>query len=207
MSYKRVHRFSLLLLIVFGFLGNSAFGQTEILVDNFSLMENDGEVMLTWVIKQGSLCYGVEIERSLDGENFEQVGRISGVCGNLDSPVRQDYVDTRPVLNRVNYYRLHSGDYIISPVIEIEVINLGNGGYVIKPNPIINSGQIYFDNPKHETFDLSLINQSGLKVFEAESFQEYFLVDGKSIPPGIYYFLIVKRGDASFIKGKLIVLE
>ncbi len=181
------------------------YGQTEILVDQFSLFEEEGEVSLTWVVKAGSICNGIEVERSLDGINFNPIGRIAGVCGNLDSPVRFDYVDDAPVLSRVNYYRLYSGNYIISEVIDIEVIELGNGGYVVKPNPVVGTSKLYFDNPRNEVHQLTLIDQRGNQVRTQETFLEHFSLEGDQLAPGMYFFQIRKKESLVSITGRLII--
>lgn len=179
--------------------------QTEILVENFSLFEDEAEINLTWILKAGSICNGVEIQRSLDGTNFERVGRIPGVCGDVTSPVRYDYIDETPVLNRINFYRLLTDDLIISPVISIEVVELGKGGSLVRPNPVVDESRLYFDNARNEVHHLALFDQRGNLVREQESFLEYFLIDGKTLGPGLYFFQIRKKEELVTVRGRLLI--
>jgi hypothetical protein len=50
-----------------------------------------------------------EVQHSLDGNNFEPIGRL-GVAGNISITQTYSFTDNAPKMNAVNYYRLKQED-------------------------------------------------------------------------------------------------
>jgi hypothetical protein len=175
------------------------------LATQFNLYESDDAVHLTWVIEEGNICEGIEIERSEDGINFVDVGRIEGVCGSFTGATRFDYVDAMPVLNHVNHYRLRSQHELISTVIAIEVVALGSGQCLVRPNPMAGAGVVYFENPMREVHTLSVVDLRGAVVQVLETRLERFDLDVSLLLGGIYAFVILDGDGAVAGKGRLVV--
>jgi len=77
------------------------------------------------------------LERSIDGHNFDMLGRVSG-NGTTAETNTYHFVDQQPELGK-NYYRLSQTDYDgrTEVVGDIVVIEYGNDGIIsIRPNPV-----------------------------------------------------------------------
>ena len=94
-------------------------------LSRFALTEGLGFVQLDWTMSAGNTCEGIDIYRSLDGSNFETVGTIPGICGDINSPVPFSWTDhSAPELTTV-YYRLRLGLNGFSSVQRIDLTILG----------------------------------------------------------------------------------
>ena len=80
----------------------------------------------------GSTCFGIQIMRSFNGVDFEQVGAINGLSGSISAAVDYEYVDEAPEAFRTHYYRLILGlngpssmqDIVVEQVLDEESIVL-----------------------------------------------------------------------------------
>lgn len=194
-----------MLLLGFGWMATGAAVGQQNLATQFDLYESEDEVHLTWVIEEGNICQGIEIERSVDGLSFELAGRIDGVCGSFTGATRFDYVDAMPALNRVNHYRLRSQHDVISPVRTIEVVALPTGHVLVKPNPMAGQGAVYFENPTKGLHNLELVDLHGAAVLRMESRSERIDLDVAALENGIYAFVVRDESGAVVAKGRLVV--
>ena len=51
----------------------SGKGNSQTILDEFSIDVTQGQVLLAWTIKSGSLCNGIQIYRSIDSLNFSEI--------------------------------------------------------------------------------------------------------------------------------------
>ncbi|PKP02754.1 MAG: hypothetical protein CVU14_02995 [Bacteroidetes bacterium HGW-Bacteroidetes-9] len=78
---------SFIIMILVFLAGPSLVAKETTVLNNFTVIKNNGKIYLRWVITSGSTCDGTKIYRS-DGQiNFTQIGDISGICGSSSSPV------------------------------------------------------------------------------------------------------------------------
>ena len=191
---------STILLLTIVLISN---GQNPVVLDNFSASESSGDVLLNWTMAKGSTCNGTEITRSTDSLNFEIVGEIEGICGDVEESVSYFFKDAAPVLNRKNYYRLEFGLGGSSDIITIEIIGLNVEGYAIFPNPITTTGRIYFSNDKGEQHELHIYNINGGLSRRYFSSTNYFDLSRHGFSSGVYLFTILaEKSDAK--SGKLL---
>jgi hypothetical protein len=196
---------SFLFMILVFLAGSSLVAQETTILDNFTVIKNDGKIYLRWVITSGSTCDGTKIYRSDDQIHFTQIGDISGICGSSSSPVPYDFIDENPLKNQRNYYRLELGNNGFSEIVALESIDFENKGYQVRPNPVITQAKIYFENKEHENHRLLLYNQSGLLVSSVSSNESFFEVNAVNLQPGLYIFTISPTGKPSNIKGRLLI--
>lgn len=182
-----------------------AFSQRNPVLDNFSLFNNNGKIFLSWTIASGSTCNGIQILRSVDGKQFYEIGNIAGVCGNSSSPSQYDFTDTTPVKNSINYYRLELGGSGSSQILSVEIIDITNGGYQIRSNPIRTSAKIYFDNNSKKLHQLLLFNTTGLHTITLSSKEDFFLLNSSNFINGCYVFTILDSENTMKAKGKFII--
>jgi hypothetical protein len=185
-------------------LVSNVFGQDVTILNNFNAFEAEGNVTLQWVIKSGSTCNGISIFRSTDGINFEIIGDIQGVCGNLSQPEPYSFVDVSPIKNAINCYKLELGNYGFSESVKIEIIDLAANGYQIRPHPVTTESKIYFQNKSFENFQLKLFDLNGKQIYNATTSTDFFVVNAAYLTSGMYFFRISDMNEAIRVSGKLV---
>lgn len=191
------------LCIVFIAGTKNVFSQQNPILGNFFIYEKNGKVYLSWQIVAGSTCNGIQIYRSNDGLNFSKVGEIAGICGSSSSAVSYNFTDEKPEPNKINCYRLELGGNGSSKILSVEIINIENG-YQIRPNPVVNTAKIYFDNDNNEERQLSVYDANGHMVSESTTEKDFFDFSVGNLPFGIYFFTIAYK-DTVKVSGKIIV--
>jgi len=200
---RRGLKFPILLLVLFA--GTRLFAQETTILNNFTASENNGKIFLQWVITSGSTCNGTKIFRSTDNLSFTQIGEISGVCGSSSFAKAYDFTDESPIDNLKNHYRLELGNNGFSKVVSLEITDLQNGGYQVRPNPVSSQAKIYFKNKNYENHQLKIHNQNGSFVSSSYTNDECFDFDATNLHAGIYIFTISKTGKPDKLSGKLVV--
>lgn len=184
-----------------------SFSQHNIL-NNFTAIKFNDEVILKWTIKSGSTCNGVRIHRSTDSINYSQIGLIAGVCGSTENPVSYSFIDESPAPNTFNYYKLELGLQGFSDPISIEYIQLNNDQYQVRSNPIKNKATIYFYNPSNlkNTFILYNISGNILLQYENITSEEINIDLANKLGGGMYYFKI-ENEKGNIIKGSVSIIQ
>lgn len=184
-----------------------AHGQETHILDRFSITESEGSVFLSWTISLGNTCQGTNIQRSTDSINFSEIGRIAGVCGSTEKAESYTFEDVAPVKNHQNYYRLELGLTGFSEVLNVEVIDLGNAGLQIRPNPATDQVTIHFENRQREEFLLEVFDQHGMLIQTASGSQEKFSLETSHWPTGIHFFRLASRESSEIQIGKFLVVH
>ncbi len=153
-----------------------------------------------------------EILRSLDGETFVVVGRVSGV-GTSSNPHDYQFVDHFPAPG-ANFYRLKQVDFDGTEE-SLAVIKVDNNlvmsgvEMTIYPNPT-RADQLYvsiFSGDDHTPIFMEIVDLGG-KVFHREEINPSFSILRKvnvksRMKPGVY-FINLKQGDSTS-QQKLII--
>jgi hypothetical protein len=109
---------------------------------DFSAKKKDTEVVLSWTTASELNNDYFIVERSIDGEHFEAIGKING-AGNSSKQLSYELIDVAPKLG-VNYYRLKQvdfdGAYSYADVRSINFI--GENDVQIFPNPAYRSSKV-----------------------------------------------------------------
>ena len=194
----------LLAILSFGSIENT-LAQTNDILGKFTASTSDNTITLSWQIIAGSTCFGTQIYRSTDSVNFTQIGEIFGICGSVSKAENYEFRDADPVKNRINYYRLKLGSSGFSRVASIDIIDVENGKYHIRPHPIVATALLYFQNISITEYRLSLYNQCGVCVETALTKGNYFDFNSATLPSGVYYFIISDSASSSKAKGRLMI--
>ncbi len=75
----------------------------------FTAQQWGNHVVLSFTLRAGMQCWDVQIQRATDGLPFQTIGIIPGVCGSSSSEETYRFVDSMPVPNATNYYRIDLG--------------------------------------------------------------------------------------------------
>ena len=194
--------FIISLSFVFGF---SAKSQT--ILSDFDIDQSNGKVLLAWTIKSGSICNGMQIYRSKDSIDFVLIEDIQGVCGSLSSSVSYTYTDQTPLLNNYNYYKINFGGLEDSNILGIEVINILSSSYLLKPNPVTGSSDLYFENDNQNDVVLKVFDDFGDVIYQEETQANKFILDSTSFSSGMYYFSLENKKTRNVINGKAVILN
>lgn len=180
----------------------------QTVLDDFAIDLNQNKVLLAWTIKSGSLCNGIQIYRSSseDSSSFELIKDIQGVCGDLSTSVAYTHTDQNPFQNQVNYYKLLLGQEY-SQTLGIEVLSIPSNSYLLRPNPILSSSELYFENSNNYSFQLKIYDDFGSVVHEQETNGNRFIIDSTMISSGLYYFTLENNQNRSVINGKALFID
>ena len=171
------------------------------LLSNFTGFQQDENIQLSWTFASGSQCNGTRIFRSNDGEMFQEIGRIPGVCGASETPVTYTLTDSLPLPNTVNYYRLELGNQGFSTTLTIEYFVPGKAGYSIITS---ESGiEVLVDKPPARKGVAQIFDIRGNKVDEFEFSTRRISLVNYQRRAGAYIFRLVYENGA-VLNGKFV---
>ncbi len=150
---------------------------------------NDNKVVVNWTMSIGSTCPTVEVQRSLDGQDFESIYFYPSVCGSSDKEESYNWVDANPIKYAVNYYRikLEESEFTLSSSVDLQS-NLANRQILTYPNPTAGTTQVELRNEKSQFFDLFVFDAKGNVVVEKANQKGTELsLDLSSLGDGIYF--------------------
>lgn len=177
----------------------------HIILSEFFVYQDENLVRLQWTIKEGRTCNDIRIERAGNAKNFSYLGLISGVCGAPDQSVTYRYVDSIPLQNQVNYYRLEMGSQGYSEPVSIETRMYNNKEYIIKGNPSISGIEILFKNEKAQMFEFRVFDMRGHLVVEESTSSDRIKLPTNDLRSGMYIFRGI-GASGSKITGKFAVM-
>jgi hypothetical protein len=186
------------------YLTNNTHAQQDFLND-FTITNNNGVVLMKWVIASGVTCDGVRVFRSSDDIFYEQIGRIEGICGSPYSAVSYEFNDSLPQMNQVNYYKLELGNIGFSPVRALLIIDFSEQNFQIIPNPAKEYCNIHFQNSMSQLHSMQLFDMSGKLFLELQTNESSFYLNTSELKPQIYVFRIINNANRSFVSGRIAV--
>jgi hypothetical protein len=160
-------------------------------------------IQLYWATATEINNSGFNIERSLDGENFE---KIDWVDGHGNTTEVQNYTLKDPeVSNGIYYYRLKQidfdGQFEYSDVVSASIQKLDNSNIVLIPNPATNNVRISSDVLPQS---ISIINILGQEVLHRDMKNNSSLeFDISDLETGIY-MVTLNFGASSEVRRLLV---
>jgi hypothetical protein len=157
---------------------------------NFGVQLKNGIVDIYWQTGNEIDSDYFTVERSGDGQNWEEIAQVEGAGNSFSS--RSYYTYDKEPLTGVSYYRIKQTDfnkqYTYSDVRAINVNRSGASTVSIYPNPTLD--KITIEKQEAETYELSVYNFQGVEVTkEVELIMENrtkLLVDLSRLSPGLY---------------------
>lgn len=186
------------LLAVFFATGNS---QAQFELNYFFANQQNQNIELSWEVKQGSVCNGMQIERSSDSVNYMFIGEVEGICGSGAVAQKFEFTDTSPIPFKKNYYRLvaGSGESFYQSLFYSYVA----GSFFMAPNPITLSDMVYFE--PNQTFIVTFYEISG-QVIQTTSVSQTSVILGDILSeiPNAPFLLHVRAQNGNYKTKKLI---
>ena len=192
-------------ILIHFFIFSVTFSQDVDFVSKLKVIEVEQSFLVNWTIDSGKTCQGQNILHSTDGVNFEEVGHISGICGNLSEPVDYSFTHSNPVPNAINYYRIELGGYGVSQIVSEYLIVVSSNSALVYPSPSQNDFFIKWNNTNNSKLTISFYSQFGRMISKEESSGEMFYGKASDFTAGIYLFEIVLDDSGQKIRGKLII--
>ena len=160
-----------------------------------SLVKNEG-VQLEWFTKNPDLPSLFIIEKSLDGENFEQIDEVM-----VEEYDDLSILDESPEYG-TNYYRViqrfNTGEEIVSNVRE-EKYMLDPASITLYPNPVADNLNLRIGHFKDLEGTVRIFSPAGQQVFEQtlDSENKHLSINVSDYKNGMYFLIIdQKRGKA-----------
>lgn len=174
--------------------------------ENYFYAQIIGEsVVLNFELRTGAICFGIQIERRSEQDNFEQIGVIPGICGSEDHPVSFVFRDENPLTNQRSFYRLIFNELGISREIEIFVPDLSEKQYSVAIEPNSQKLAVFFRNTLGQTVRINFFSLQGQTLYETNAQSNYIIIPYFLLTEKFIVFrLSFENGRA--ITGKVIVI-
>ena len=172
----------------------------------FSAYKAEEGVVLSWNTASEINNDYFDIERSIDGQQFEQVGRVAG-HGTTALPQSYRWVDLSS-LSGITYYRLKQvdfdGDFAYSPLVFVD--QYAQPQYRIYPNPSKGVFTLDVGNPLEEdelSYQVSDLSGKVVDTGQLPVVSNRVRLDLKDLERGTYY-LMLKEGSR-LVRKRLII--
>jgi uncharacterized repeat protein (TIGR01451 family) len=176
----------------------------------FNVQKQQKDVVLRWETATEMNNDHFDIERSNDGKHFTKVGEVAGK-GNSTTAAAYTFTDMQAAAGTGTlYYRLHQVDHDgQSDYSMIRSVSLEGPGEQTAlrafPVPFDHNLTVSIDCPAEGKLSITLVNASGIKVYQKEltaksGANNIKLTELGSAPPGIYVLSCTINGITSFLK-------
>ncbi|WP_158281562.1 T9SS type A sorting domain-containing protein [Sediminitomix flava] len=163
---------------------------------NFNLKQEEGKIILDWTTATEINTKRFDVERSIDGINFERVSAVDAI-GESQSLVNYQYIDQNVLTGYVYFYRLnmvdndYSNQYSKSQMIQLDASDLNIKFY---PNPVID--QLSISDIKGGLSEVTIYSKEGHKVFHAKT-DDHFreTLDLSGLNTGLYILSVKTSTD------------
>ncbi len=174
---------------------------------SFDAQKNGDVVDLSWVTAEEINNDFFTIERSVDGQVFEELTQVQG-AGTSSESRSYSTIDNDP-LSGTSYYRLKqtdfNGQYEYFPMVAVDFENTVSTVSVVEnltvgPNPFSNEFTLSFSTEEAGIFEVNVMNMNGQlvhhDVMPVEYGQNrYRFVDRQQLPAGMYFVNLIKAGQ------------
>jgi hypothetical protein len=175
---------------------------------SFDVLKLNNSVSLSW--KTGAEMNNdyFSIERSIDGQEFEEIGRVKG-AGNSTTTNTYGFLDTKPK-NGLSYYRFKQVDFdgksSYSKTVPVD-FESAESFFDFVPNPTSDNGNLYFYAKQDETVSINIYDMKGsiASSFNIGAFEgpNSIPVMTNTLSKGIYFIKLIDNNKVltkKFIK-------
>lgn len=179
-------------------------------IQNFYLVQTNGQVGVRFTFTKGSQCAGYTIHWSADSINYSPVYNYAGTCGDFNSDQDFSYTHLGPFPNQLNYYKVEMTLTETSPPKSIFVGAQVKNRMLIYPDPLTN----YNDKTSFRVYNANnvrligfLYNQFGkpIRNIDLTTKGEFGDIYSNDLENGLYV-LWLTDGNVAY-SGKFIVLR
>ncbi len=214
-SFRRVVFSSIILISAFTFLflyfnlwkskktfGNSGIVLQPVKLKNFTGEASNNSAELNWITESEISNDYFTIERSRDGYDYYEIGKILG-AGSSTVETLYKFTDGSPLKGDI-YYRLTETNYDGSRIkfkpVHLSFTNSVEEGFYISyagPNPFEDNLRVDYNSKEPGILEISLVNLKGQtmrseQVISEEGMNTFFFGDVESLEKGIYFIQLLQ---------------
>lgn len=160
--------------------------------------------VLSWQTENELNNSHFEIERSINGIDFEIIGTAEGQ-GITFEVTNYDFIDKNSAIN--TYYRLRQVDFDnqfeYSEIVTVNRKQVGNNNIRIYPNPVQNDLSINYEPATNETVQIKIIDMTGRVLVtqhrDLTQGDNQLIIDCANLPQG-NYFIQLQSNSTSIIR-------
>jgi alpha-amylase len=167
---------------------------------NFDATAKDDHVELSWRAASEKNFDGYQLERSVDGKNFDPIAWLPG-NGSLTEPAAYTFLDHTAPRSETLYYRLRMKDLDGSEnfsSVRSARLNDAWEKPLLFPNPTNSNAVLTFRSPKAGAGNLALFDTMGTLVLRQEIALEEGVnaleLESRSLPAGVYFAVLTSEG-------------
>lgn len=199
--------------------GLTAYGQIGIGGDNtnplpvtlvsFTATAQGKDAALNWITASETNNSGFDVERSLDGRNFEKVSFVKG-AGNSSRSLDYTLTDRNALTSaKVVYYRLKqidfNGKFEYSNIVKVTANSANVNGISVSPNPYSTDFNVTFNAISAGNASIELVDIQGRSV----GTQSFDVVAGinntnfnnaSALQAGVYFVRLTVNGETQTLK-------
>lgn len=157
-----------------------------IILQTFTAFPLNNDVNLNWKTATELNNSHFKVQRSADGQNFENIGRVNG-NGTTSQVISYEFTDKNPFPGK-NYYRLKQVDYDGAfEYSHVEQVSFGADSELkVFPNPVSPGSEIHIQGNKIRTVQIfNMLGQLVLdKIFDQP--QSFVTISSANLAQGIY---------------------
>lgn len=173
-------------------------------------VEQSDDITLRWITANEKNNAAFMVERSFDGDAFEEIGSLKG-AGNSNTILSYSFLDESALKEanskqaNVLYYRLRqmdfSGEAQVSKVVSVSVHDAGSyysnkDALSLYPNPFNN--QIVIEGYTKQT-SITITNVAGVVVYHIDELKASW-ISTEELPSGVYYLRAKNELGVQIIK-------
>lgn len=165
---------------------------------NFQATAQTNHILLTWTLNHQINTAQFDIERSIDGYNFNTIARKTTNEQTYPTAEFEDH-DVQP--KQIYYYRLNmlvQGQSEYSTVVEVTAPSISSPSFHFFPNPVTNKLTIANKQALSKPTEIVVFNAFGQKVQQSVFYQplSLFILDFEAFSSGLYFISVQTDGEA-----------
>lgn len=156
----------------------------------FKAEQMDNAALLTWQTASEFANDFMAVERSSDGGDFMEIGRVSG-AGYSSAPNYYRFIDQKPLAS-TNYYRLRQVDFdgksSLHPVAVLS-FDAQTADVAVFPTMVKEQLELSFSSPVSSPVKLQLFNSAGVQVQSMTILPDnpFVTIPASNLLPGMYF--------------------
>jgi hypothetical protein len=172
----------------------------------------DARIRLNWQTATEINNDYFEVQRSVDGELFENIGKVDG-AGNTNSVSDYEYFDVNYPASRL-FYRIKqvdlSGQTSFSSIASVELGEGNNVSFFVYPGLVMDETELKAElvGEINERYDFVIVDQLGKTMYTAEidSENSRLSIPVDHLADGIYYYRLT-QGQNEVKHGRFLKVE
>lgn len=188
---------------------NSTGTVVPVTLISFDAKAQKHSIELNWATASEVNNMGYNIQRSMDGRNFQSIGFVDG-NGNSSVRIDYDFEDSDVLSGQTYYYRLQQLDYdgqsALSDVVTVSLDDENTRkSFVVYPNP--TTGAFYVESPAiAKNTEVIIYDQNGSEVMSTLMSEDNLnFIEAGNLANGVYQ-LVIKGTDYMHVQ-KIVILK